>query len=742
MAWDDANPVFIDFETQSACDITEASSRAYVEHPSTRILILAMCINGVYHVWIPDYINTHVPDRMLWPYQLQPRCEVKLYRDSLEAFRERLPMLLSGTRTLVAHNAFNFDARIWARFLPDSWEWCDTLPLAKAAGKAGKLDKLGKALLGVGKDHAKKLLPKLTTARQSIFDTEGFAYPHILPGDLEAFTRYAVADVEILRRLWDTFDSIKVEADVIEVHNRINNRGIAVDVPLLTAIERVSEYSVSQAAKEIEKLTGGFLNASNLRSAPRVHEWLERYGVYVVDENGKKCLRKEIVKRFIDSPYFLDESLQSAVEIPPIVPAVLRLRMHALRITDAKVSRAKNRVSADGRIYDLFAYHNAHTGRFSSFGFNIHNLPRPHSDLYNVLEVLANNLPTISNDARELFDSIKGRLPANGTATVDDVCSALLRPALHAGTGKRFAIADFAQVEARGVAWLCGENKMLDAFRKGRDLYREFAAIMFSCTLEEVTKDQRHVAKSAVLGCGYSLGADKFRVYAANNGANLVAAGITAEEVIAKFRDTYTRIAGWKPNAAESFRVGGVWKELEKAAKDCVVERVPTSACRIRFHIDTNADLVCTLPSDREIRYTNARIEDIVPPYCYTLGLPLIPKATIVYDSEFCSKSLYGGLITENVTQAMCRDLMVSAMLELEAQGMRVVAHVHDEIIVECDEGTERDTLRDMVRIMSTAPAWAEDFPLACEGFTSRRFTKIPERDAFHFASKDLIQSK
>jgi len=756
-----ANPVFIDFETQSACDLKESGGRAYVEHPSTRILILVVCVDGVFHVWIPDYINVNTSNwtsESLWPYQINPKCEVRLYRDETP---NRLLGLLgvvgkpndqTERRLLVAHNAYGFDRPIWNRFLPNQFQWADTLPLARQSGRNGKLDALGKSLLGVGKDHAKKLLPVLTTAKANAWG--GYTYPSIKPGDLQAFTRYAVGDVEILRRLWETFDSINVEADVIELNNVINERGISVDVELLDIIERLSQFSVKESVDEIKRLTKGALHEDNIRSGKQVAEWLGKFGITITDDNGKACLRKEIVQRFIDSPYVLEDNLTAAFEVPPVCIQVMRLRMKALRITTAKVERAKQRVSPDGRIRGLFSYHNAHTGRWSSHGVNIHNLPRPNNEIAPQIECLLDSetvvpyVPHIDRkqkDTRKIFDRIKTHLPEpkpGGTSvTVDDVCSMLIRPSFMAKPGHTFAICDYSQVEARGVAWIAGQTNMLDAFKAGRDLYKEFASKIFHVDLKNVTKDMRQISKNVILGCGYGLGADKFRVYAANNGADLGAAGITAEECINAYRDEYTKIAGWKPKGNESFRVGGLWKDLDKAVKLCVGTGVPQSAgkCTYLMH---GSDLKCVLPSGRELYYPNARIEDIVPPYCYTLNLPLNPKATVVYQSERGTKSLYGGLLAENIVQAMCRDILASAMLELESMGMCIVAHVHDEIVCEVpvDEGAA--ALTTMVRVMSKPPEWAEGFPLTCEGFTCERMNKSAFSDGFHLDTKGLDRIK
>lgn len=743
--WDHPNPVFIDWETQSQADISEVGGRLYAYHPSTRPLILSTCIDGTFHVWIPDYIRCKLPAHSrLWPNELKPAKEVKLYRG------EQIPLEIRKAcagRPLVAHNAYGFDQFIWERFVGEA-TFLDSMYLARISGRHGGLDRLSKQLLGHGKDRAKKLLPLLTTATETVFYGKKVpVYPVISAGDLAAFTTYAIADVEILVRLWNQFEELQVESDVIDTHNRINDRGIAVDENLIDVIEQVSIYSVNEAANEISRLTGGKLNANNLRSGQKVHLWLSEWGIDIVDDAGKKCLRKDVVQRYIDSPYLLDsDNLTAAREIPPLVIKVLELRLKALRITDAKVKRAKKRVYR-GRVYDLHSYHQAHTGRASSSGIQIHNLPRPPKGL-NIQELInaiqSEGFSKVRNDSKGMFDFIKEEKnrqaqeakkedikQALADMTVDDVMSALIRPSFVAKKDHSLVLVDFSTVEARGVAWIAGEDKLLKVFTDQDSgvspygPYEHFASKMFGVPVEQVDSFQRQVAKPVVLGAGYGMGLDKMRLYAAAMGVDLVKAGVTSEYCINLFRDTYTKIAGWKPdkNGGKGFRVGGIWKTLEKAVKETVSTGEPRHAGKCTWIMDRR-DLVCVLPSGRQIRYPDAKIEDIVPAYAYTMGLELIPKATVTYQSTRGTKSLYGGLITENVVQAICRDLLMCALVQFEANKWNPVAHVHDEGVCEVPTVESENVLRGMVRIMSTAPDWAEGFPVACEGFISPRFVK------------------
>lgn len=765
--YDYPNPVFLDFETQSKADIKETGGRLYAYHPSTRILITVIAADNVFYVWIPDHIKTVTPfaASTLWPSELKPTKEVRLFRGATlpSPIVELINAKVADGSPLIAHNAFGFDKHIWDRFIKIPVQWADSLYVARSAGLPGSLESLGKRLIGVGKDRAKKLLPILTTVKPSIWG--GYDYPKIKPGDLQAFTRYAVADVEILRRMWDMFGDVEVETDVIDTHNIINQRGIEVDKSLLRTIERISLHSTTTAANRIAILTKGQIPADKLRSTKVMHEWLESYGVSLVDEGRldehgkpKKSLRKDVVQKLLDSPYVIEDNLIAAREIPPIVCDVLRLRLKALRITDAKAKRAQSRVDADGRIRDLISYHTAHTGRFSSSGVQVHNLPSKSpfkSKHVQEFITLFDSINTIRDDA-ELYnrtitqlesmrerDKDNPKLRIDEQATIDDVCSAMIRPCFKPKKGHTFIIADYSAIEARGIAGIAGEEKLLNVFRRHGEVYKEFAAKCYGKPVEQVTSDERNgVGKIGILGLGYGMGTHKFRVFAANAGVDLVKAGITAELVVDTYRDTFTAIAGWKPrteyNKTANYRVGGVWKDLHQAVSDCVTNRELTSAGRSTFHM-VGTTLYCTLPSGRVIRYPNARIEDIIPPYVYTMGLPLVPKATVVYESPHGPKSLFGGLIAENIVQAISRDILAIALVKLERAGFCPILHVHDEIVCEVPIAKADSMIRQMIRIMVEPLDWcAEWFPIAAEGFICPRFNKKPFPGFEEVSSKSL----
>lgn len=765
--WSHENPIFLDFETQSACDLKEEGSRTYAQHKSTRILILSCAIDDVFHVWIPDYIKCPSPDAArLWPWRLKPRKEVRLYRG------DAVPRVIIDSvkaRPIVAHNAYGFDKLIWDRLIGTPVVgWIDSLYLARIEGRPGKLDQLAKSIVGESKDRASKLLSLLTTAQEcgrGAWGDSDVVYPFIRPGDLAAFTTYAISDVELLIRMWPSFSDTPVEADVIAVNEAINNRGIAVDRELLAKVKELSTYSQSQAIAEIEHLTDGELHENNIRSTKQVHAWLAKFGVYIVNDMGKPVgddnkltLRRETVQKFIDSPYLIDDYMVAVKEIPPRVIEMLKLRMKALRITDAKIDRISDRGAYDGRIRDMQAYHAAHTGRWSS---QIHNLPKTHPTIAKEVETYVTMMEQWDGkDTAKMYEKIKSTLPVESgrkAVTVDDVCSALVRPSLIAGwieekktvrvkTRKKstprkqkcLTIADYSSVEGRCVPWMSDEEKLLEAYRNDVDVYKLFASKVFRKPVEDITKAERDgVGKIGILGLGYSMSAHKFRIYCASWGIDLVKEGVSAEAVVETYRNEYIKIAGFKPERNSTFRVQGLWQKLDKAVKEAVGERKETYAGKCVFEM-FRSDLICTLPSGRRIYYPDCKIEDVIPPYCYTLNLPPTPKATVVYTGGRGKKSLYGGLITENISQAICRDLMASALVRLEEAGLNPVFHAHDETVDEVEEEKAEAALRKQVAIMSIVPDWAPGFPVACEGFVSRRFVKKAFKGSYEYTTGQM----
>lgn len=1011
-------PVFFDFETQSCADLPEIGGRLYAECPSTRVLSLSALIDRDLHIWIPKNVATPYRGELYLPPEYRP-----LY-DTLTLHQtETLPEPIekaTRTRVFAAHNLCGFDRFIWEECVAKRGlgslptRWADTLYLARLAGlPRGGLDAIAEQLLGTSKDAAKKIVMPLTRAVWSNGEPE---YPRVQAGMIDPLVRYCSVDTLILAQLWEKFADLIVESDAIQAHQNINDRGIAVDLSLSTRLVIVAAEASRRAAEEIEDLTKGELygdtatRKGNLRSTEKVHAWLKKQGVEIVmevaGETGtvkKRTLRKDVVEQYLANPLLmLGEDTEVSLEVLknfnadvlPLVTKVLRLRVTATRITSAKAEKMGKRACADGRIYDLHTYHKAHTGRASSQGVQIHNMPRGKKGVKVGKLLQAHENGEWPKDASKAYNFIYTECldPAERLKglTVDDALSSLIRPCFLAKGGHKLGIADYAAIECRGIAWIAGEEKLLDAFAAGRDVYCEFASILYG---KEVTKDmkvERQVGKTVILGCiaegtevltevrgwipiesvsvcdkvwdgsafvahggvvakgikecinyhdvwltpdhkvltdsgwvescqlnanipyplsgrymengkllisnmvsgadllnssanavvgelyrntqttyqagnlpdaihaeslleqrqklsiplnwmfttgndyliaypqysavapipnlasiidtaegellsipngwridncslttyspcpdgmtpnlkltesrtanttnreifdsppaenkcetrklttydilncgsnnrfqagklivhncGYGMGVEKFAITAALQNIDLKKAGTSAEKCVETYRAAYQKIAGHYSGSfnGRTARRGGIWEQLNTAAMRAVVEGGRHTAGKCHF-VYAGGILRVTLPSGRELRYNNCRVEDRIPSYAIALGLDVKARPTIVYVGERGETSMYGGKWAENVVQAICRDILYTALIRGEMFGVPFVADVHDETIGEYPEQLAAEYLQKQCILMSHPPEWADGFPIAVEGYTSRRYVK------------------
>lgn len=686
-----ASPVFIDLETRSCCDLKREGGRHYAQHSSTEILTAVALIDNQIIVWAP-LLNTPPVTNRMWPegYGIQPMPILAFAGPTLPA---PLAEAIAAGRPFCAHNAFDFDMRVWeAKGLPKPAEWLDTLPQARAAGLPGKLDDLGERLLGRGKDKEGAALVK----RLCQPDRQGRFLP-FTAARAEQVIRYNIADVLLLARVFQVVCD-RGEPDVITLDHVINERGVGFDDHLARSLVRLESQLIGKLKAEVEQVTEGAIKADDLRRDKHLQRWLQLREVHLHD------LRQATIQSYLDEEEDVD----------PVVLRVLEARISANRITTSKLENALAVRDHDGRVRDLLVYHQAATGRWAGRRVQPHNLPRPHKDLKDMQPLL----DAVNDPAR--FQSL---LPSSVSAA--DALSALTRQCFRAAEGMKLCMVDFASIEARGVAWCANEAPLLERFQRGEDVYLGLAAHIFGRPVTAGDKAERQVGKVGILGCGYGMGVKKFAATCTSQSIDLAAAGTTAEVVVDGYRDAYPAIAGTKvTNYGKTWRQGGLWKDVEAAARDAILTGVPSCAGRCWFSME-GSTLLIQLPSGRKLHYRNARIEDRVPGYCRELGLPEIARPTIVVDSpKQRDVQTYGGKLTENIVQAICRDLLVNAMLECQRQGLPIVLHVHDEIVIEVPADKAEEALRHLAVIMSTPPAWAKGFPIEVEGFAAERYLK------------------
>ena len=221
------------------------------------------------------------------------------------------------------------------------------------------------------------------------------------------------------------------------------------------------------------------------------------------------------------------------------------------------------------------------------------------------------------------------------------------------------------------------------------------------------------------------MGVEKFAITAALRNIDLKNAGTSAEKCVETYRAAYQKIAGHYSGSfnGRTSRRGGIWEQLNTAAMRAVVEGGRHTAGKCHF-VYAGGILRVTLPSGRELRYNNCRVEDRIPSYAISLGLDVKARPTIVYVGERGETSMYGGKWAENLVQAICRDILYTALIRGEMFGIPFVADVHDETIGEYPESLAAEYLQKQCILMSHPPEWADGFPIAVEGYTSRRYVK------------------
>lgn len=675
--WKPPRVAFIDFESRSQQELVTVSK--YTTHPSTQVL---SCV-----VKTDDGI-------------------VRKYGPGLTDQAKSELAHIAKHHTLVAHNA-PFDAAVWERVagLPEA-EWFDTLPCARAAGLPGKLDLLSKIVTGRGKDPNGKRLVEMLCLPQR-------AYPPPDSPVYQLLMQYNLRDVEELEAVYSRVKGFG-EPDIMTVDRTINDRGIPVDVDFLRNLGALYDWNDAQSRDRfgeatLDPETGLSVNPA---SPKQVVEWLRSRGFNVPNINKVtwRALNSEPEKFFDGGP---DEDMASAVEI---MQEMLQLRREIVRVGKSKVEKALSLVDVDDRVREQVVYWGAHTGRWSGRALQVHNMPA----------ALRQAWTRETELTRETVLAEVERLKAESGlhAHVTDVLNTSIRHMVRSPVG--LLVADYGAVELRGVAWMAGEHNMLQALADpSASIYSSMGEKLFGRYITKKDPERYTFCKSLVLGCGYGMSGAKFdwmmRFRSMMSTEKLNAMGVDPKEAVALFRRTFPAIPRF-------------WKDLDAAAKTAVSgSAVECGRCWLAM---VGSDLHAVLPSGRPLVYRNARIEQRVPKYAAAQGQHFTVP-TVIYDHpRGYSGQLYGGLLVENVTQAMCRDFLAGALVNLEQAGFHPILHVHDEVV--CEDEPER--FDELMQIMSTPPAWAPGFPLLVEGYAGSVWTKQTKgyRESVYMRGKEV----
>jgi DNA polymerase len=503
--------------------------------------------------------------------------------------------------------------------------------------------------------------------------------------DMQDLLDYCAQDVRAMRAVSKAMRDLSAdELRDYHVNERINDRGVLVDVDLCHAAMRYSEAERVEIEARVVELTEGMV--TSVRS-PKLRAWvLDRLG----PEARKLARSKE--RDSIDKTVRANLlAMENPDEVPPAVAETIQCADDLWASSTAKFGRlAALADSEDQRVRGAFVFAGgAATGRASSYGAQVHNFPRK-----------ASKKPA---DLRRALVRGHSVVPAFGPR-VTDVLKSMLRPALVPEPGKSFVVADWSAIEGRVNPWLAASpagEKKLDIFRERLDPYKVNAAATYGVQYSDVTDDQRQVGKVQELALGFGGATGAFAAMGR-------AYGVRFDEPQARrIVDAWRRANPW----AVAF-----WQELENAYMSAMRHRGHEfSAGRVTYVYD-GQHLWYMLPSGRVLCYPYARFEGEHLTYAKAAWKPAADA------TEWPRARLWSGLACENVTQATAHCLLRRAMRECEKIGLDVIVTVHDEIVIEVSD--PEDAKQRLEKIMVTPPSWANELPLAAESKIMGRYGK------------------
>jgi len=637
----------IDFETRSTISLPDQGLDIYANDPTTEVLCIAFGTS-------PDNVEVQTP----------------IVVDQLPTQLNLLLGHVASGGKIQAWNAM-FEYAIWNCVCVPKYGWpplkleqcIDTMAIAAANNIPQALDDAG-ALLDAQyqKDPiGKKLIQKLCKPnKKGEFNND--------PELLSQLFEYCAQDVRTEMAIGSVLKPLTAfEQEVWYLTQRINLRGVPVALKELQNAVLAVDRAQGALDDELLAITGckpserakllGWLNA---QGADMANMTAETVAAKLVDTNLSKNVRR-----------------------------ALELRQEGSQTSVAKFAKMME-IQRDGRIRNTLVYHGASTGRWASRGgLNLQNIARPTLD----------------------DESIEKAIPkafVEGVASMQEL-SSLVRSVIKAPESKTFVDVDFSSIENRVGVWLAGQTDKVELFRKGLDEYKTFASnSLYNVPYEEVTKEQRQIAKSAVLGCMFGQGAKGLVAYAEGMGVKLTE--IQSQKAVNAYRTDYKRVKEF-------------WYECQDAAVKAIEQpNEMQEASKLRFMYAKDV-LWMKLPSGRFICWRDPKVEEQLTPWGdMREGITVVNQNT--FTRKWGRNMLIGSSIFQSAVQGTARDMLAEACLLLEKNGFEVLNLIHDEVLMLVDEHQAQTALDRVVTLMTTPPKWALDFPLAAEGWVGKRYRK------------------
>ncbi len=687
--------VHIDFETRSTVDLRSTGAHVYAMHHSTEVMCFAYAIEDREpQIWLPG-----------------------------DAFPEELfDCLMDSSFIFKAHNA-QFEFLIWNHVCVPNYGWpylaleqlqC-TMVMSYAMGLPGSLENAGAALgIAVQKDtKGRNIMLQLCKPKSIVGGKPIYVEDETKKEILQAYCKTdTIAEKQIDARV---LKPGKFEREMWILDQRINNRGVYIDIESIRKILTLLAEEKIRLDKVIRDITKGFVK--NTRDVKSLTQYVEFLGIETAG------VGKAAVTKILNMPD-IDDDLRNA----------LSARKEASKTSTAKFQKMLDCMCQDGRIRGMFQFNGAHTGRWGGRMVQLQNLPRPKLKPYDIELILDTNLAL--DDVMMIGDPLQ-------------VLSDCIRAMLIASPGKKLIVADFTAIEAVVLAWLAGQENILNVFREDGSVYIAAASDIYSKAIEDISEDERQVGKTAVLALGFQGGVGAFTVMAKGYGVDMSSAypalvkRATPEQIdwaelcyaghekVHKgtsellSKETYiaselTKIFWRRSNPY----IVGYWTDIEETAIEAVEH--PGKAFKVTGPYATvtfkksGSFLFCKLPSGRALVYPYPTIKETKTPwgsYKY-----LLHYKHVGLNKKWQETSTYGGKLVENITQAVARDLLAEAMVRCEEREYPVIMHVHDEIVTEVPRGT--GTVKELEDIMSEVPNWALGMPISAKGWQGLRYRK------------------
>ena len=655
-----------------------------------------------------------------------------------EPIPSQLRKAIADPDTILYFHNSHFDRTVLRHAMPELAppveRWRDTMVQALAHSLPGALGALCE-VLGVPQDKAKdkegkaliqlfcKPRPKNSKLRRATSKTH--------PVEWQRFVAYAGLDIEAMREIFRRLPKWNYQGAELALWHRdqrINDRGVCMDVQLARAAIEAVEQEQKRLAKRTQVMTDGEVQAATQRDAMLKHI-VESYGVDLPD------MQRSTLERRIADP-----------DLPSAVKELLAIRLQASTTSTSKYKSLMKGISSDGRLRGTLQFCGAsRTGRWAGRLFQPQNLPRPSLEQEQIDEGIE---ALKAGCADLLFDNIM------------ELTSSALRGCIMAPEGKKLVVSDLSNIEGRKLAWLAGEQWKLDAFReydtlildsngkpiwdaaakdfkrRGPDLYKLAYARAFNISPDNVDKYQRQIGKVMELGLGFGGGVAAFLTFALVYGLDLddlanAALPNIPRDVIREAKSWYDESVKRKSTYGLSERVFiacdslkrlwrrahpmtcDFWYQLERTVRSAIAAPGKTLYCeKLKVRRD-GAWLRIQLPSGRALCYPSPAIESGNITY----------QGVNSYSRKWQRLKTYGGKLVENVTQAAARDVLAGNMPLIEDAGYSIVLTVHDEVITEAPDTNDFNEAA-LSALLSTNPEWAPDIPLNAGGFEAYHYRK------------------